>query len=58
VLGVDFTRVKIVAVFEGSLNVEVQVLDDTAKQITNSDETVTTTAETVSEMTQLKAKLV
>jgi len=58
VLGVDITRVKIVAVYEGSLNVEVQVLDDSSKQITNTDQTVTTTAVTVTEMTQLKAKLV
>lgn len=36
---------------------EVQILDDTSKQITNTNETVTTTAVTVTEMTQLKAKL-
>ena len=58
VLGVDITRVKIVSVFEGSLNVGIQILDDTTKNIVKPDGTVTTSVATVTEMTALKAKLV
>ena len=40
VLGIDVSRVKIVSVFEGSLNVGVQILDNPTTQIVNGDGTV------------------
>ena len=40
VLGIDASRVKVVSVYEGSLNVGVQILDDSATQIVNADGTV------------------
>jgi len=58
VLGIDITRVKIVSVYEGSLNVDVQILDNPDAQIVNENQTVTPTVATLIEMTQLNAKLV
>lgn len=58
VLGIDITRVKIVSVYEGSLNVDVQILDNTSLNTQNPDQTQTTSVATVTEMTGLKAKLV
>lgn len=56
-LGIDITRVKIVSVYEGSLNVEVQILDDESVQIVNEDESITTTAAAVTELNQVQAKM-
>lgn len=41
VLGIDASRIKIVSVFEGSLNVGVQILDNPTTQIVNDNGTIT-----------------
>lgn len=47
-LGIDITRVKIVSVYEGSLNVEVQILDDPTTQTVNEEtQAVTSTPASV-----------
>jgi len=40
VLGIDASRVKVVSVYEGSLNVGVQITDDPSTQIVNSNGTI------------------
>ena len=59
VLGIDITRVKIVSVFEGSLNVQVQILDDPTKQVTSTTTAAVTSApESVAQLAQLTTVLV
>ena len=58
VLGINITRVKIVSVFEGSLNVQVQILDDPAKQVTSTTNAAVTSApDSVLQLAQLTTVL-
>ena len=58
VLGIDASRIKIVSVFEGSLNVGVQILDNPTTQIVNDNGTVTSQVAVKSELAALSATLV
>jgi hypothetical protein len=58
VLGVHISRVKIVSVYEGSLNVDMQILDDPDKLVTNTNGTSTTSSTTATDMAALQTKLV
>lgn len=59
VLGIDITRVKIVSVYEGSLNVEVQILDDPLTQTVNEEtQAVTSTQQSVVQLSYLGEKLI
>ena len=58
VLGIDPSRVKVVSVFEGSLNVQVQILDNPDTQVVNADQTVTSQASVKAELAALSATLV
>jgi hypothetical protein len=58
VLGIDASRIKVVSVFEGSVNVEVQILDDPAMQITKEDGTLQPQTSTLAIMTTLSSTLV
>jgi len=60
VLGIDMTRVKIVSVYEGSLIVETQILDDPNAKTTNtsSNGSVASSTEQLAQLSQLSAKLV
>ena len=56
-LGIDITRVKVVAVYEGSLIVETQILDNAATHVTNDNGTIEPSLATFQEMKQLELKL-
>ena len=58
VLGIDASRIKIVSVFEGSLNVGVQILDNPTTQIVNDNGTITSQVAVKSELAALSATLV
>ena len=57
VLGVDVTRIKVVAVYEGSLIVDTQILDNAATHTTNADGTVKPSTASVTEMKTIEQKL-
>jgi len=54
VLGIDITRIKVVAVYEGSLVVETQILDNPATQTSNADGTIQPSVNSYTEMKALE----
>lgn len=58
VLGIDPSRVKVVSVYEGTVNIVTQILDDPNTQVINSDNTVTSQVTVKSELAALSATLI
>ena len=54
VLGIDVTRIKVVAVYEGSLVVETQILDNPATQTTNANGTIQPSVNSYTELKTLE----
>lgn len=57
VLGIDVTRIKIVSVYEGSVNVDVQIMGDEADIQTNENQSVTSTATAYQDLTTIQSTL-
>ncbi len=57
VLGIDISRVKVVAAYNGSLNMVILINDDASKQTFKEDGSMTATAAQLSELNALNAKL-
>ena len=57
VLGIDISRVKVVAAYEGSLNVQIQIKDDPAQQTTNDNGSVTATSAQLQQLQTLSSTL-
>ena len=57
VLGIDASRVKIVSVYEGSLNIDVQVLSDPTTIVTNADGSVQQSTVALADLTTLTSTL-
>lgn len=55
VLGIDASRVKVVSVYEGSLNVDFQVLSNPATMTTAADGTVTSSAQSMAELSNINS---
>lgn len=58
VLGIDISRVKVVSVFEGSLNIQVYIQSDVSSVVTNEDGSVSASPVALADLNQLSTKLI